>query len=206
MTSPFTTEQEKFWAGSFGDEYSGRNTGPAWIAQNAALFTQVLRRTGRVSSVIELGANIGLNLHALRTLLPDASLAAVEINPTAVEELRKIPRLAVVHDSLLRYEPAEPADLSFVKGVLIHTAPEELPRAYDALYKASRRYVLIAEYYNPTPVEIPYRGHAGKLFKRDFAGELWDRHPSLKLVDYGFAWRRDPVFPQDDLTWFLFEK
>ena len=25
---------------------------------------------------------------------------------------------------------------------------------------------------NPTPVEVKYRGHTGKLFKRDFAAEL----------------------------------
>jgi spore coat polysaccharide biosynthesis protein SpsF len=26
------------------------------------------------------------------------------------------------------------------------------------------------------------------------------------LVDYGFAYHRDPNFPQDDITWFLLEK
>jgi len=33
-----------------------------------------------------------------------------------------------------------------------------------------------------------------------------DRHPQLQLVDYGFSYRRDPNFPQDDITWFLMEK
>jgi spore coat polysaccharide biosynthesis protein SpsF len=33
-----------------------------------------------------------------------------------------------------------------------------------------------------------------------------ERHPSMQLVDYGFAYRRDPNFPQDDITWFLMEK
>ncbi|MFM6157881.1 MAG: pseudaminic acid biosynthesis-associated methylase, partial [Sphaerospermopsis kisseleviana] len=67
-------------------------------------------------------------------------------------------------------------------------------------------YLLIAEYYNPSPVAIPYRGHADRLFKRDFAGEVLDQHPELRLVDYGFVYRRDPNFPQDDITWFLIEK
>ena len=74
------------------------------------------------------------------------------------------------------------------------------------MYRASRRYVLIAEYYNPAPVAIPYRGHENKLFKRDFAGEMLERYTDLHLVDYGFAYRRDPVFPQDDISWFLLEK
>lgn len=28
----------------------------------------------------------------------------------------------------------------------------------------------------------------------------------LKLVDYGFVWRRDSFFPQDDITWVLMQK
>ncbi|MBI3705395.1 MAG: pseudaminic acid biosynthesis-associated methylase, partial [Rhizobiales bacterium] len=39
----------------------------------------------------------------------------------------------------------------------------------------------------------------------DVAGDMLDRVP-LRIVDYGFAWRRDPVFPQDDVTWFLLER
>jgi spore coat polysaccharide biosynthesis protein SpsF len=81
-----------------------------------------------------------------------------------------------------------------------------LPAVYDKLVAATGRYLLVAEYYNPSPVAIPYRGHTDRLFKRDFAGEILDRHPNLRLVDYGFAYRRDPDFQQDDITWFLLEK
>jgi spore coat polysaccharide biosynthesis protein SpsF len=28
----------------------------------------------------------------------------------------------------------------------------------------------------------------------------------LKLADYGFVYRRDIRFPQDDINWFLLEK
>ena len=45
-----------------------------------------------------------------------------------------------------------------------------------------------------------------RLYKRDFAGELLDRYPDLRLADYGFAYRRDPKFPQDDINWFLLAK
>jgi len=65
---------------------------------------------------------------------------------------------------------------------------------------------MIAEYYNPTAVEIAYRGHEGKLFKRDFAGEIKQRFSDLVLVDYGFVYHGDPVFPQDDVNWFLLKK
>ena len=62
------------------------------------------------------------------------------------------------------------------------------------------------EYYNPTPIEVTYRGHAGKLFKRDFAGATLDKCPDWRWVGYGLVYHRDPDFPQDDLTWFLLEK
>lgn len=77
---------------------------------------------------------------------------------------------------------------------------------YNALHQAARRYVCLVEYYNPIPMEATYRGHTGKLFERDFAGELLDKFPDLRLVDYGFVYRRDLNFPQDDPTWFLLEK
>jgi hypothetical protein len=28
----------------------------------------------------------------------------------------------------------------------------------------------------------------------------------MHLCDYGFVYHRDPLFPQDDITWFLMEK
>jgi hypothetical protein len=35
---------------------------------------------------------------------------------------------------------------------------------------------------------------------------MLDRYADLTLVDYGFYYRRDPIFPQDDISWFLMEK
>ena len=64
----------------------------------------------------------------------------------------------------------------------------------------------MAEYYNPSPVTIEYRGEKDKLFKRDFAGEMLDKYQDLKLIKYGFIYKRDTTFPQDDITWFLMEK
>jgi spore coat polysaccharide biosynthesis protein SpsF len=65
---------------------------------------------------------------------------------------------------------------------------------------------LICEYYNPSPVTINYRGHKDRLFKRDFAGEFMDVYKDVELIDYGFSYRRDQKFPQDDITWFLLKK
>jgi spore coat polysaccharide biosynthesis protein SpsF len=201
----YQTEQESFWAGGFGKEYTERNQGAQLHAGNLSFFATIVNRMRGVRSALELGANRGMNLQALRTLIPAADLAGIEINPEAAQILESS-GFKTYRGSILDFELDEPRDLSFTKGVLIHINPEALPKVYDLLYAASKRYVLVAEYYNPAPVEISYRGHAGKLFKRDFAGELMERHSDLHLVDYGFLYRRDPVFPQDDITWFLMEK
>lgn len=201
------TEQESFWAGEFGTAYSERNTGDALVASNVHFFSRALRTAGSLSSCLELGANVGINVKALRLLYPGLAMQAVEINPDAARALEAVVGAGNLHvGSILEYEPAGQFDLVLVKGVLIHINPEKLPQVYDTMQRASRRFILVAEYYNPTPVAVPYRGHADRLFKRDFAGELLDRYPDLTLRDYGFAYRRDPVCPQDDVTWFLIEK
>jgi spore coat polysaccharide biosynthesis protein SpsF len=82
--------------------------------------------------------------------------------------------------------------------------PTDLPAVYENIYLLSNRYILLAEYYNPSPMEIPYRGFTNRLWKRDFAGEMMDRYP-LKLIDYGFTYHRGE-FPQDDINWFLLSK
>jgi len=64
------TPQEAFWAGDFGDEYTQRNQGPDVIAANTALFARALSGATGVRSILELGANRGLNLHSLRHLFP----------------------------------------------------------------------------------------------------------------------------------------
>jgi pseudaminic acid biosynthesis-associated methylase len=200
------TEQETFWQGEFGDAYVDRNDGEAVIAANLALFAKALGRAGRIDSLVEFGTNRGLNLIALNRLLPHCRLAGVEINAKAHAAASALNIADVWQGSVFDYPVSEPFDLALIKGVLIHLAPERLAEAYAKLHAASRRFILVAEYYNPSPVEVSYRGHAGKLFKSDFAGEMLDLYPDLRLADYGFCYRRDPVFPMDDITWFLLEK
>lgn len=202
-----TTEQESFWEGNFGNEYTDRNRGTAWVASNVAFFSKVIARARKPQRVLELGSNIGLNLMALRTILPTAKLSAVEINDRAASELQSnLPDVDLHVTSILDFQPKATWDLVFTKGVLIHINPDKLSNVYELMYRASSRYLLVSEYYNPKPTEITYRGHTGKLFKRDFAGDILDKFSDLSLVDYGFVYHRDVNFPQDDMTWFLMEK
>ena len=133
-------------------------------------------------------------------------MTGVEINKKAAEISSNLERVKIYNMSALNFETEQKFDLTFTCGVLIHINPDELPTMYDKLYHFSKCYILIAEYYNPTPVEVIYRQNKGKLFKRDFAGEMMDKFPDLTLISYGFVYHRDNNFPTDDVNWFLFKK
>ena len=202
----YGTQQEQLWASAHTEAYIERSSGPLLLAAKTALYAQILAHVRELKSVIEFGPNIGLNLQAIRTLLPNVEQTAVEISPAAAEILRKAQDIEVFNESLLTFKPSRTWDLAFTMGVLIHVNPDRLRDAYDLLYRASSRYVLMVEYYNPSPMMIMHRGMPDQMFKRDFAREMLDAHPDLNLLEYGFVYHRDPVFPLDDVTWFLFEK
>lgn len=207
MANNFRTDQERFWAGEFGDAYIERNVEDQIVAGNTALFARALARVGPILSIIEFGANIGLNLRSLKHLYPEAALSGVEINAQAATVLRSLIGPENVHEgSILDLQLDRKSDLALIKGVLIHMNPEVLQEVYEKLFQAASKYILICEYYNPSPVVVNYRGHHERLFKRDFAGEILDKFPSTRLLDYGFVYRRDPTFPLDDITWFLLSK
>lgn len=208
----------KAWGGDFGSEYAKRSPGNP--EANVAMFKRALgfmeskpNQIGScwqphrgIGTILELGAGVGSNIVALRKMFKDALIAAVEINPTAIERLIATGAANEMYqDSLLTWTPPRQYDLAFTKGVMIHIPTEDLKRAYGALYRASRKYILVAEYYAPTRTEIIYRGRAGMLWKDDFAGQMLDTYPDLRMIDYGFHYHRDQ-HPQDDITWFLMEK
>ena len=203
----YDTEQESFWAGKFGTDYIDRNNGEDILASNLIFFSKALKQTKKITSCIELGANIGMNLKALKLLYPGLNIDAVEINQQACLELEKVVgKTHTFNKSIFDFNTKLYYELVLIKGVLIHINPKRLSDIYEKLYQLSNRYILIAEYYNPSPVAINYRGHNDRLFKRDFAGEFLNKFSNLNLVDYGFIYHRDQNFPQDDITWFLIEK
>ena len=201
------TEQEIFWEGGFGDSYISRNESNGLLASNLSLFSKILSSAEPINSVLELGCNIGMNLIALEALSPKLSINGVDINAKAIQELSKNKK----HYNLQQQSIIEPinsnnVDFTFTKGVLIHINPEKLNFVYDNLYALSSKYICLIEYYNPSPVSLEYRGHQDRLFKRDFCGEMLEKYKDLQLIDYGFTYRNDHTFPQDDMTWFLLKK
>lgn len=195
----------KVWRGVFGDEWVDRcRATPDSIAAQLTVFRDILRRVERVDSVCELGASYGMNMMVLHTLLPHAELTGVEINHKAAKMLAELPYVTAVESSIYQAEFTQRYDLVLSKGMAMYQDEAVLGNFYDILHSLSKRYIVLCEYYNPTPMEIPHR--EAKLYKRDFAGELMDRYSDLKLLDYGFQYHRDYLFPVDDYNWFVLEK
>jgi len=204
------TEQLDAWRGDVGDAYTTRN-----VANDAALSSRT-RMWARIldplvgdepKSILEIGANLGLNMRALKQLT-NARRIAAEPNLSARERLigdRVLPKEAVFDATAgdLPFADGE-FDMTFTCGVLIHIAPRDLAQACKEIHRVSSKYIMCCEYYSDKEEEMSYRGHVGLLFKRDF-GDFWMTcHPDLTLLDYGFFWKRATGL--DNLTWWLFRK
>jgi len=202
-------EQVSFWRGEFGDGYAERNALDAEnLAQREAMWRLILNAASPPPrSILEVGANIGLNLRALAAL-GGAEIHAVEPNEKARGILAedKVLPAGHIYDAAADNLPLKDGavDFVFTCGVLIHIAPENLLPSCREMHRVSGKYIACAEYFNPTPVEISYRGHSGVLFKRDFGGFWLDNFSDIQLIDYGFLWKRATGL--DDLTWWLFQK
>jgi spore coat polysaccharide biosynthesis protein SpsF len=195
--------REYAWAMiEFGNAFDKRRDNR--LPADPELFAKILDRTQNVQSVIEFGAGQGDNLLAIRRLLPDARLTGVEVNADACAKLAKLD-IHAVNANLLDYVPLTAWDLVLTKGLLIDIPPAQLELAFGVLYRSSRRYICIAECYNPAPQTIEDWGNAGRLFQRDFAGEMTDMFPDLELVACGFAYNRGQR-QEDSITWFLLER
>jgi pseudaminic acid biosynthesis-associated methylase len=204
------TDQLKFWRGDFGNAYTDRNTSEAaHLRARVAMWAPIMASlTGAPPrSILEVGANIGNNLRALRQLT-DAEFFAVEPNEKArgvlVDE-GVVPAANVRDGIAAAIDLADGvADLAFTSGVLIHIHPDDLEASCREIHRVAARYIVCIEYFSDTPEEISYRGHDERLFKRDFGGYWLDLFPRMKTVNYGFAWKR--LTGLDNLTWWVFRK
>lgn len=200
---PEVTRLENLWSGEFGDQYVSRNSA---AAEGRAPFWREILREFPVSSALEVGCNLGGNLRWVMESVPHRSVYGVDINEQALCELRgTLPEVNAL------WAPARELpfrdrwfDLVFTMGVLIHQPPQALPLVMAEIVRCSRKYVLCGEYYAEDLTEVPYRGHAGALWKQDFGALYQQLFPELKLRKQGFLAKG--VGSWDDVTFWLFEK
>lgn len=201
-TQTEATRLEALWAGDFGDEYVDRNAGGY---DHRATFWTELQARHEFRSVLEVGCNMGGNLQFLAPLIPDGLVAGVDINRKAIAALhQRVPEAGALW-SPGRDLPFRDRhfDLVFTMGVLIHQPESTLPLVMAEMVRCSGRYVACGEYFDEQTVEVPYRGHEGALFRRDYGGMFSRLFPELRLVDTQQL-RRDEGW--DDVTWWLFER
>ena len=82
-------EQQVFWSGEFGKKYILRNSLKNLVKNNLGLFSKIFNNKLPPKDCLELGANIGANLVALKSLYPNMNIHGVEINNLAYKELVK---------------------------------------------------------------------------------------------------------------------
>ncbi|MBF0621725.1 MAG: methyltransferase domain-containing protein [Magnetococcales bacterium] len=204
------SSQLAFWRGDFGNEYINRNeANPGHVQSLIRFWSDILRTTDGAppESILEVGANIGNNLRAL-SWITFADLWGLEPNKQA---RRRLIDDGILDNNRILDGAASAIDLKdgavdmvFTSGVLIHIHPDDLEASCREMFRVSSRYIVCVEYFSDKEQEIHYRGHDGVLFKRDF-GEYWmTLFPELRVLDYGFAWKK--MTGLDNLTWWLFEK
>lgn len=196
------TRLEELWAGDFGDDYVERNLGaydhrePFW----ASMMTEL-----RPNRVLEVGANVGGNLQWIAQHVEPGSVCGVDVNRKALELLhQRVPGVSSM------WTPARELpfrdgwfDLVFTMGVLIHQPESTLPLVMAEMVRCSRRWVLCGEYFGEETTEVPYRGHEGALFRRDYGRQFRELFPALRLVREGTLTKDEGW---DDVTWWLLEK
>lgn len=186
----------EIWRSDFGDSYTERNQSTNGREQMFSKILGVLPDLPK--SILEVGANRGLNLDVLNSLV-NVRLIGLEPNEMA--------RKQIAFESLDGSAQNIPlsdnsVDMIFTCGVFIHIPPDELKQAYDEIYRVASKYIVCIEYFSDQPREIPYRGKNGLLWKQDF-GKLWMEYP-LNLIDYRFYWKQ--VTGLDNVTCWIFQK
>lgn len=194
-------EQQKLWAGDFGDAYHVRN---AETSRYDLWYDALKGYAANISTVFEPGAGKGDNLRAIHSILwkHDCRMTGLDINKSACEAMERHGLLAF-HGAFPKFQIDNRYDLVVTRGFLIHVPKVSLPATLDKIYELSNQYICLAEYYSPAHRRICYRGNRNAMWTGDFAGMLMKRHPDLRLLRTGFKYWQEGGC---DETYFLMEK
>lgn len=186
------TQQEQFWAGDFGQSYTDRNTRDRaewddfyrqnWGLTKTDMNATFLADLPRDARILEVGCNTGMQLRGLQDM-GFTNLYGVELQPYAVEKAKQQTQgINIVQGSGFDLPFRDGFfDLVCTNGVLIHIAPDDLPRIMGEMVRCSRQYIWGFEYYSPSLTSVPYRGNDGFLWKADYAALFQQQFPALTL-------------------------
>jgi pseudaminic acid biosynthesis-associated methylase len=187
------TAQTRIWNADFGREYTDRNTFDVedldslyrkyFGITRTAINQDFLRTIPKDATFLEVGCNAGNQLLLLQQM-EYTNLSGIELQPYALEIARSRTRnISLAQGSALSIPYGDASfDIVFTSGVLIHIAPEDLPRAMDEIHRCARTFIWGMEYYAPSVTEVNYRGHSQLLWKMDYAQKYLSRFNDLELA------------------------
>jgi pseudaminic acid biosynthesis-associated methylase len=187
------TKQTRIWQGEFGRDYTDRNTFDSeqldrlWSENygisRSRINREFLELIPKDASFLEVGCNVGNQLVMLR-YLGYSNLSGLEIQDYALQIARSRLKNASLRQGSALALPSEDNsfDVVFTSGVLIHIAPEDLPRAMSEIHRCTRKYIWGMEYFSANPATVNYRGHDRLLWKMNYAQEYLSSFPDLELV------------------------
>ncbi|MBS1631947.1 MAG: methyltransferase domain-containing protein [Bacteroidetes bacterium] len=209
-----TTNQEKFWEGDFGKEYTDRNDWEddagwdkiyldTWGMTKLEINDKVLQEMPRDIKILEVGCNYGAQLRGFQRMGFE-NLYGIELQPYAVEKSKKkYQRLNIIQGSGFDLPFRDGFfDLVCTNGVLIHISPNDHSGFMKEIYRCSKKYIMGWEYYNKTIKELNYRENTGFMWKADFAKIYQVNFPGLVLkkeflVKYISNENQDSIFLLD---------
>lgn len=209
------SECEEFWAGKFGDDYSNRNSQQSAVGIRREFFSRCLGGVVPLGvTAIEFGPNVGNNLMALRLMgVAESDLYGIEINKQACEALRvRLPLANIANASALQRDftgTKMQHDYVLSLGFLIHQSSDKLGMAMGNIFHSCKvgGRIIIGEYFAPVETEVLYRGHEGKLWRRDYGGMMVRMFRGMCAVEsYGFVSKDDPVMPMDDINFWVIKR
>ncbi|PIR82449.1 methyltransferase type 11 [Candidatus Kaiserbacteria bacterium CG10_big_fil_rev_8_21_14_0_10_59_10] len=187
------TKQLFEWAGEMGKKYTDRNPQSPeefdrlylkdYDVSRTAMNEEFLADIPRDLKILEVGANIGVQLEFLRRM-GFTNLTGLEINEYAVSQAKKLhPEVEVILGSGFDVPFSDGAfDLVYTSGVLIHISPDDIKSIISEMHRVSSHYIWGFEYYSPEYTEVTYRGTSDLLWKADFCGLFADTFADLKVV------------------------
>ena len=187
------TAQTRVWQGEFGRAYTDRNTlemaelDALWSrnygVSRSAINQMFLEGIPRSASFLEVGCNVGNQLLLLQAQ-GYTQLTGIELQSYALAGARsRLKNVALQQGSALALPFEDQTfDVVFTSGVLIHIAPDDLPRAMSEIHRCARHYIWGAEYFSPELTAVNYRGNDDLLWKMDYARKYLTLFDDLELV------------------------
>lgn len=186
-------EQENFWSGDFGKSYTDRNSRhneefnkayQHWYGVSRTKMNEAFLGTlPKDSRILEVGCNTGMQLAELKSM-GFTSLYGIELQDYAVQKAKEYTEgINIIQGSAFDVPFKDNFfDLVFTSGVLIHIAPDNLPKVFSEMYRCSKKYIWGFEYYADKVTSINYRGNEGFLWKANYGKLMRNQFSNLGLV------------------------